>query len=141
MSVFSEAEFAVIWSVYSDLLTNLDPSEVRGQSFVDVERRVKRLGGELLRQSALNDAIDALYGTGAFGSVNMRETPVDEESDPEVRDLDFQVTEKDARSFEVGGDCLKPSVKDSLGRGFRFVMVTSLVSLPQSFSFGLEPVS
>ncbi len=73
--MFSEAEFAVIWSVYSDLLTSLDPAEVRGQSFVDVERRIKRLGGELLRQSAprwsapardkaLGYLLDELFGLG-----------------------------------------------------------------------------
>ncbi len=64
-------------------------------------------GGDLVRQSVLNDAIDALYDTGAFGSVNITSQLVDEPgadgADGELRDLSFVVEEKDARSFEVGG--------------------------------------
>lgn len=59
--------------------------------------------GGLARQSEIDDAIDALYGTGAFGSVRLRSEPIDETSDPEDHDLFFDVEERDARSYEVGG--------------------------------------
>lgn len=114
--MFSEAELAVIWSVYSDLLTSLDPQEVRGRSFVDVERRVRRLGAELLRQSAprwsssardkaLAYLLDELFGLGPLEALlaSPRVSEVKVISADEVRVvLDGRVTQTNVRFRDAG---------------------------------------
>ena len=59
--------------------------------------------GQVLRQSALDDAVDALFRTGAFERVRLSPPPEGAEGDPLRTDLEVLVEEAEARSFEAGG--------------------------------------
>ncbi len=66
--------------------------------------RVALQPGDVVAQSALDDAVDQLYRTGAFRVVRLDVTPRADAADAErpVDDVALAVEEADARSVEVG---------------------------------------
>ncbi len=101
-------------------VTTLGHYEITGLERTNVDFAYERIttlhSGELLRQSDLGNAVDALYGTGVFRSVRVSAIPRAPAGDdldtnendatdaaPLVADLTLNVEEADARSFEVGG--------------------------------------